>query len=178
MSTPLVTALSGMVGSVVGVSATIAMAWIKQKTVDERELLREEIRKRETLYGEFIGECARLLVDAFQHTLEKPETMLAAYALLNRIRLCGSHEVLASAGQLLTRITDEYFSANRTVQELQELAHSSEADPLKGFGEACRTELKALREHKSLSRARTQGIRQPLDGLRRSPISDQTPTLL
>jgi hypothetical protein len=69
MSTPLVTALSGMVGSIVGVSATIAMAWIKQKTVDERELLREEIRKRETLYGEFIGECARLLVDAFQHTL-------------------------------------------------------------------------------------------------------------
>ena len=177
MSTPLVTALSGMVGSIVGVSATIAMAWIKQKTVDERELLREEIRKRETLYGEFIGEGARLLVDAFQHTLEKPETMLAAYALLNRIRLCGSPEVLASAKRLLTHITDEYFSAKRTVQEIRELTRTREADPLKEFGEACRAELKALQEHKSRSHARGHGVRQPLNGWRRTPISDQTPTL-
>jgi hypothetical protein len=43
------------VGTVMGVSATVAIAWINQKTLNQRELLREEMRMRETLYGEFIS---------------------------------------------------------------------------------------------------------------------------
>ena len=66
-----------------------------------------------------------MLVDAFQHTLEKPETLLPAYALLNRIRLCASNDVLAAAERLLDRITDQYFSANLSVQELRELPRSA-----------------------------------------------------
>src|SRR5688572_21646466 len=85
MDTPWITALSGVVGSVLGILATVAMSWITQRTLNQHELLREEVHKRQTLYGEFIGECARLLVDAFQHTLENFETVLPAYALLNRI---------------------------------------------------------------------------------------------
>jgi len=145
MDTPWLTALSGMMGSVVGISATVAVAWINQKTLNQRELLREEIHKRETLYGEFIGECARLLLDAFHHTLDQPETLLPVYALLNRVRLCASHGVLAAADLLLARITDQYFSINRPVEELQQLAHAPEADPLKEFGVACRMELKSIR---------------------------------
>ena len=61
---------------VLGVSATVVIAWITQRTLNRRELVREEIRSRETLYGEFISESARLLLDAFQHKLEKPETLL------------------------------------------------------------------------------------------------------
>jgi len=177
MNMSWITALSGMVGSVVGVSTSVAVAWMKQKTLDERELLREDIRKRETLYGEFISECARLIVDAYQHTLEKPEILLSAYALLNRIRLCGSHEVLASAEQLLTRIADQYFAVNRSVRELHELVHSAEADPLKQFGEACRAEFQALRAGKPQSRARRFRIRRAVDFEARSPISHQTATL-
>ena len=60
------------VGTVIGVAATVAIAWINQKTLNQRELLREEIRTRETLYGEFVGECARLLVDAFQQRSRNP----------------------------------------------------------------------------------------------------------
>ena len=63
------------------------------------------MRKREALYGEFIGECARLLVDAFIHTLDQPDKLLPIYALLNRIRLCGSPGVLAEAEHLLRSIT-------------------------------------------------------------------------
>ena len=163
MDTPGITALSGMVGSVLGVLATVAMAWITQKTHNQHELLREEIHKRQALYGEFIGECARLLVDAFQHTLENSETLLPAYALLNRIRLCASHEVLAAAEDVVGRITDQYFSVNRSVQELRELAHSAEADPLKAFGEACRAEFKTLGEHTSKPATRQPRMRPSLD---------------
>ena len=103
------------------------------------------MRKREALYGEFIGECAKLLLDAFIHTLDQPDKLLPIYALLNRIRLCGSPAVLAEAEHLLRRITDQYFAANLTVEDLRELAGSEEADPLRPFGEACRAELKSIR---------------------------------
>ena len=65
--------VSALVGTLVGVTATVAMAWINQKTLNHRELIRDEMRMRQTLYGEFITECAGLLMDAFQHTLEKPD---------------------------------------------------------------------------------------------------------
>lgn len=164
------------VGTVIGVGATVAIAWINQKTINQRELLREEIRTRETLYGEFIGECARLLVDSFQHSLEKPETLLTAYALLNRIRLSASHEVLAAAERLLNRITDQYFSSNLSAQELFQLARSAGTDPLKEFGEACREELRWIRatlatQRRGPSRAAVSA-RPP-----RPPISHRTPTL-
>jgi uncharacterized protein (DUF1810 family) len=100
---------------------------------------------RQTLYGEFIAECARLLVDAFQHSLEKPDTFVPVFGLINRIRLCATQSVLSEAEQLLARITDQYFSNNLSLQELRQLARSGETDALKAFGEACRAELKAIR---------------------------------
>jgi hypothetical protein len=164
------------VGTVIGVAATVAIAWINQKTLNQRELLREEIRARETLYGEFIGECARLLLDAFQHTLDKPETLLTAYALMNRVRLCASPEVVGAAERLLGRITDQYVSNNLSAEELFQLARSAKTDPLKDFGEACRIELEWIR-----AALAAKGLRPRLHalsaGLRRSPYSDRIPTL-
>jgi len=145
MDTALLGALSAVLGSLVGGSASVATTWMAQKTLNRREVLREELRKREALYGEFIGECAKLFMDAFTHNLEKPESLLPVFAQINRIRLCASREVLAEAERVLTRITDQYFAKNLTVEELRELAHTEQADPLRDFGEACRAELKSLR---------------------------------
>jgi hypothetical protein len=145
MDTTFITAMSVVLGSVVGSSATVGTAWITQKTNTKRELMREELRKRETLYGEFIAECAKLFMDAFTHTLENPERLLTAYALINRVRLCASHAVLAEAERLLKRVTEQYFLSNLTVDELRQLASSNDADPLKGFGDACRIELESMR---------------------------------
>ena len=145
MDPTLVGAMSGVLGSLVGGSASVATAWITQRTLSKRELFRLEMRKREALYGEFVGECARLLMDAFTHTLDKPETLLPVYALIHRIRLSASPPVLAEAEQLLRRITEQYFASNFTVEELRQIAHSADADPLKAFGEACRVELESIR---------------------------------
>ena len=145
MDTALVGAMSAVMGSLVGGSASVVTTWMAQKTLNRREVLREELRKREALYGEFIGECAKLFMDAFTHALEKPETLLPVFALINRIRLCSSRKVLAEAERLLGRLTDQYFANNMTVEELRKLAHTEQADPLSAFGEACRAELKSLR---------------------------------
>ena len=91
--------MAAVLGSLVGGSATIAAAWLTQRTSSRRELVRMELSKRETLYGEFINECSRLAIDALAHGLDEPEKMLAAYALLNRIRLSASDAVLAAGGK-------------------------------------------------------------------------------
>jgi hypothetical protein len=145
MDATIVTAMAGVGGSLVGGSATVATAWITQKTLNKRELIGAQIRQREALYGEFIRECSRLVMDSFVHTLDKPETVLPMYELLNRIRLSASDAVLAEAEHVLRQITEQYFSTNLTLEEMRALVRSGSADPLKSFGEACRVELKSMR---------------------------------
>jgi len=151
MDPAIVSALSAVLGSAVGGSATLATAWITQKTQSRREAVGAEIRKRETLYGEFIAEGSKLAVDALDHTLDSPDKVFALYALQNRIRLTSSEAVVAAADQTLRHILRQYFEQNITVQALQEEISTSltgdqpkREDPLKPFSEVCRNELRAL----------------------------------
>jgi hypothetical protein len=148
MDTAIVSAMAAVFGGLVGGSATVATAWITQKTQSKREMISMEIRKRETLYGEFISECSKLIMDSFARTLDKPETLLPAYALLNRIRLKASNAVLKEAEHILQQITEQYFSPNLSIEEMRALVRSAweSSDPLKSFGEACRAELKSIRD--------------------------------
>ena len=143
MDSATISAMAGVLGSLVGSSATIATAWITQNTAGRRELVRKEIRKREMLYGEFICECTKLLMDSFGHALEEPDKILPVWALINRIRLCASSAVLAEAQNVMRRITEQYFSPNLTLEEMRALARS--ADPLEAFGAASRAELNMMR---------------------------------
>ena len=146
MDASIISALAAVAGSLTGGLATFATAWVTQRTHSKRELIRAEIRQRETLYGEFICECSRLFMDSLVHTLDKPEAMLPVYALLNRIRVSASDPVLAEAGKILKRLAEQYFSPNLSLEELRALVESgSDADPLKPFGKACRVELKSMR---------------------------------
>jgi hypothetical protein len=137
--------MSGVLGSLVGGSATVATTWITQRTASRKELIQGDIKKREMLYGEFIAESAKLIMDAFTHQLDKPETLFPVYALINRIRLRASQPVLVEAERVLRNITEQYFARSLTVDEMRALARSADADPMKAFGEACRNELKSIR---------------------------------
>ena len=145
MDSTIVSAMAAVLGSLVGGSATVAATWVTQRTLSKRELLRADIRRREALYGEFISECSARIIDSFERTLEKPETLLHAYALLNRIRLCASDAVLSQAEATLRSITEQYFSPNLSVEEMRKLVQKWTTDPLEPFGEACRLELKSMR---------------------------------
>ncbi|MEO7933930.1 MAG: hypothetical protein ABIT76_12300 [Chthoniobacterales bacterium] len=145
MDSSLTNALAAVLGSLVGGSATMATAWITQKTSTKRELVREELHKRETLYDEYICECSKLAIDALAHGIEQPEKMWSAYALLNRIRLSASAAVVAEAEAVLKRISEQYFSPNVSLDEFRALALSQEDDLLQSLGAACRIELEAIR---------------------------------
>ena len=137
MEAPIISALAAVVGSLTGGFATVATAWVTQRTNGKRELIRAETTKRETLYGEFLAECARLFVDSLVRTLDKPDSMLPVYALLNRIRVSASNAVLAEAENILKRITQQYFAPNLSLDDLRALVESGgKGDPLKPFGDA------------------------------------------
>jgi hypothetical protein len=143
MDTALITALAAVMGSVVGGSATIATAWLSQKTQIKRELAFSEVRKREQLYTEFIVECTRLAIDSYTHNISHPETMSPAYSMRNRIRLTSTERVCTAADETLKRIIRQFQTKNLTLEELDIVAESGE-DPLKEFSEACRQELKTF----------------------------------
>ena len=128
MDSVAATAMAGVLGSLVGGSATVATAWLTHRTQTRREFIRLEIRKREMLYGESSSVSARSFWCMYStHALDKPETLLPLYALTNRIRLAASPPVLAAAERLLRQITDQYFSRNLTLEEMRALAHSEDA---------------------------------------------------
>jgi hypothetical protein len=146
MDSTIVIAMAGVLGSLVGGSASVATNWVAQKTRSRRELIRAEMSKRETLYGEFISECSERVIDSFERTLDKPEILLSMYKLLNRIRLCASDAVLHEAQRAVGVITEQYFASNLSSDEMRNLLRKGEnADPLRAFAEACRSELQTMR---------------------------------
>lgn len=147
MDTTIVSTLAGIVGTLCGGSASVATAWVTQKTQNKREGIRGEVKKREALYGEFINECSQRVMDSLARNLDKPETLLSIYALLNRIRLCASEPVLAQAQEIVKFIMEQYFASNVSIEEFHERVHNDGIDPLKAFSEACRRELMSMQAH-------------------------------
>jgi hypothetical protein len=145
MDTTLITALAGIVGTLCGGSASVATAWVTHKARVKRELLRADRNRRETLYGEFIDECSKRVMDSLETTLDKPDRLLTIYALLNRIRLCASESVLREALALAKFITEQYFSPNLSPREFRERVREGSIDPLKAFSDACRGELLSIK---------------------------------
>jgi hypothetical protein len=144
MDATIITALAGIGGSLCGGTASFATAWVTHKTRAKREVALGELNKRETLYGEFINECSMRVMDSFERNLDKPETLLSIYALLNRIRLCASDTVLGQAVEVVKFIMEQYFAPNVSVEEFHERVHNGGIDPLKAFSEACRLELTSM----------------------------------
>jgi hypothetical protein len=147
MDPAILSATAAVLGSLTGGSASIATAWLTQRTQGRRQAVQVETRKREVLYADFITECSKLVLDALDHRLERPETLLQAYSLVNRIRLTSSDAVLHKAEAAMHEILATYRAPNLPIEELHEMSMDNAHDPLKAFSEACRDELKSLQKN-------------------------------
>ena len=136
-------ALSAIGGSIIGALSSTLSAWIAQRHRERREVVAKKIAHLEQLYSDFINESARLLVDAVQHSLENPGTVVPLYALLSRIRLGSSTEVIESGERVIATILKTYFEPNLTPGEIQSAANKH-SDHLQEFSETCRRELESL----------------------------------
>ena len=138
-----ISALAAIFGSLTGALASSVSTWITQKHQDRRDLLAKRVFYREQLYSDFISESAHALADAIQHNLQDPNNLTPAYALLSRIRLSSSTDVLASAERVVQHIINTYSEPNLIPEEIQSRAAKRE-DPLREFSDICRADLEAM----------------------------------
>ena len=135
--------LAAFGGSVIGALSSTTSAWIGQRRRERRERVANKVSQLEPLYSEFINESARLLVDAVQHSLEDPSTLVPIYALISRIRLRSSTEVIGSGERLIATILKVYFEPNLTPGDIQSAA-TTHTDHLQEFSNVCRRELESI----------------------------------
>src|SRR6202050_5133794 len=138
-------AVAALFGSLVGALGSSVSTWITQRHADRRDLIARRIFYRVQLYSDFISESTRVLIDALENNFRDPDKIIPAYALLSRIRLTSSENVLASAEELVKNIVKDYGEPNLTPEEIRSRALSGN-DPLKRFSETCRAELDLLRD--------------------------------
>ena len=145
MEPAVLSAVSALAGSAIGAFASLATAWVNQRTTHRQQRLNTEIAKREALYVEFMQEAARLLLDSLEHDAAPAERLAGLYALMGRIRLFATEPVTVQAEGVLGHIAQTYAEPNRTFSEIAAEAGRLHDDPLKGFSEACRQELEWVR---------------------------------
>jgi hypothetical protein len=143
MSPEATTAVAAIFGSLVGALGSSISTWIIQKHQDRRDLLGRKIFHREQLYSDFISEGARSLLDALGHNMSDPKNLVPGYALLSRIRLSSSLEVLSAAEKVVKEILETYAKPNLTPEQVQSRATNGD-DPLRNFSEICRAELESM----------------------------------
>jgi hypothetical protein len=102
-----ISALAAIFGSLSGALASSVSTWIMQKHQGRRDLLAKRVFYREQLYSDFISESAHAMADAVQHNLQDPNNLTLAYALLSRMRLSSSIDVLASAERVIQHTYSE-----------------------------------------------------------------------
>jgi hypothetical protein len=139
----MVPALAALGGSLVGAMGSATATWITARHQDRRNLLGQQIARREALYSDFIGESGRLWVDALQHNTVDLQKLLPLYALLSRIRLSSSEPVLQEAEKIIRTIISTYPQPNLTAEQIESQAANGK-DPLRQFSDTCRAELDSM----------------------------------
>jgi hypothetical protein len=139
----MVPALAALGGSLVGAMGSATATWITARHQDRRNLLGQQIARREALYSDLIGESGRLWVDALQHNTVDLQKLLPLYALLSRIRLSSSEPVLQEAEKIIRTIISTYPQPNLTAEQIESQAANGK-DPLRQFSDTCRAELDSM----------------------------------
>jgi hypothetical protein len=137
-----ISALAAIFGSLTGALASSVSTWMTQRHQDQRDLIAKRIFHREQLYSDFITESARALADALQHHFQDVSKLLPTYAVLGRIRVSSSTEVLASAERVVDYIVAAYSGPNFTAEEIPSAAKHD--DPVRDFSNICRREFESL----------------------------------
>lgn len=96
-----ITALAAIFGSLIGGLSSCLGTWITQRHQDRRDLLAKRLFHREALYSDFVGESARLLIDASEDEVVDRKNLIPVYALLSWIRLSSSTKILTTAEEVV-----------------------------------------------------------------------------
>ncbi|WP_407157595.1 hypothetical protein [Bradyrhizobium sp. STM 3557] len=142
MSIMYVPALAAFGGSAFGALSTIVSGWVSRRRRARARHHAHAFSKREKLYRGFIEEASRLYADALISDKSEIPALVNLYALIGRMRILSSDEVVHAAERAGRLIIETYIAPSRSFVDLPDFL--AEIDPLRDFGEACRLELQNL----------------------------------
>jgi len=144
----ITSALAAVTGALVGGLASLASTWVGQRSQQRREFLQREIARRETTYSEFIERASKLYVASATHRIDDDEAELpgvvSLYAVLSRIQLFASDQVIMEAVKVIDRIVKQYGEDNLSAEQLRISTVKTRDDPLRAFSVICRHELQSI----------------------------------
>jgi hypothetical protein len=142
MGVMYVPALAAFGGSAFGALSTLISGWVSRRRRRRERHYARSFSKRERLYRSFIEEASRLYADSLISDKSEIPQLVNLYALIGRMRIVSSDEVVQAAEGAGRLIIETYLSPNKSFVDLPEFLQ--EMDPLRDFGEACRRELQAV----------------------------------
>ena len=140
MDNAYVSALAALAGSAIGAIASFATTWLTQHGQVRAQRVALAIDRREHLYNEFIDEASRLFTDALSHEFDDPSKFVRLYALIAKLRLFASVDVVSKADEVMRRILEIYDRPNIDFRK-PDSRRPPEVDLLRAFSEACRDDL-------------------------------------
>lgn len=138
-------ALSALMGSVIGGLTSGISSWMSQRVQARSALLTHDKSRREDLYRDFIVTASKVYADALMHDEPQVPDIVELYALISRMRVISSSRIIACAERITNTATDAYFMPNKTIHEVHDMVKNKAIDPLKEFSEAARDELQTIR---------------------------------
>jgi hypothetical protein len=142
MDGPSISALAALAGSVIGGLTALGTSWLTQQVQARAQEKAEDRTTREALYRDFIVEASRLFGDALVNDKPELSRLIGLYAMVSRMRVRSSPRIVENAEKVARIIADTYFAPNKSLHELHDMLDSERMDPLRGFSEACREELR------------------------------------
>jgi hypothetical protein len=143
----LLSAISALVGALIGGGASLAAAVYTQRFQDRLQRVARETTKRETVYADFIMNASKLLLNALVHegiTLSGDEQHLIGLA--NRMRLFAPPNVIDEAEAVIRGLIEIARKPSVDLRKLAvaELAKNADSNLLLPFSLACRADLDKL----------------------------------
>jgi len=139
------TGLAIFSGSLVGALTSLTSAWLTKQHEARHQRASETKLWRQRLYAQFIDEASKLHIDALVRDQAEASAMVGLYALLSKIRMTSTANIVESAEAVIRTILRTYSCPSKSSPELQDLILNRKfVDPLLAFSEVCRDELRDL----------------------------------
>jgi len=143
MDSAYVTAFAALGGAALGGFTSYATSWNNMRTQMRAQHKQNSRSRRRELYKVFIEEASKIYGDALIHDRLELSGFIGLYALISKMRVLSSPDVIESATQVARVITETYSQPNRSAKELEAMIYKGSVDLLGGFSDACRDEFES-----------------------------------
>ena len=143
----VITGVTAVAGTLLGGLTSFATTYLTQGRQGRSERILRELERRENLYAGFLELSSQLALDALESSIDHARSVIGLSALVARIRLGSSNEVLCMADEVVDYIIETYRRPPQDASEMILEGPREFTAPLAAFAQACREERDRMLRH-------------------------------